>query len=54
VNAGQMKSLVNDSNNFVLLTIKPKDNVENEVFQGCDAKLKYDLYEVVNKYDEMF
>jgi hypothetical protein len=40
--------------NFVLLMIKPKDNVENEAFQGCDAKLKSDLYEVVNTYDEMF
>jgi hypothetical protein len=54
VNAGQMKKLVNVSKNFVLLMIKPKDNVEKEVFQGCDAKLKSDLYEVVNQYDEMF
>jgi hypothetical protein len=54
VNAGQMKRLVNDSNNCVLLMIKPKDNVEKEAFQGCDAKLKSDLYEVVNEYDEMF
>jgi hypothetical protein len=28
VNAGQMKRLVNASNNFVLLMIKPKENVE--------------------------
>ena len=34
--------------------IKPKDDIENKVFQGCDAKLKSDLYEVVNQYDEMF
>jgi hypothetical protein len=34
--------------------IKLKDNVEKEDLEGCDAKLKYDLYEVVNKYDEMF
>jgi hypothetical protein len=54
VNAGQMKRLVNASKNFVLFMIKPKDNIENEVFQGCDAKLKSDLYEVVNQYDEMF
>jgi hypothetical protein len=54
VNAGQMKRLVNASKNFVLLMIKPKDNIEKEVFQGCDAKLKSDLYEVVNQYDEMF
>jgi hypothetical protein len=54
VNAGQMKRLVNASKNFVLLMIKPKDDIENEVFQGCDAKLKSDLYEVVNQYDEMF
>ena len=55
VNAGQMKRLVNASKNFVLLMIKPKGNIEKEVFQGCDAKLKSDLYEVVNQiYDEMF
>jgi hypothetical protein len=54
VNAGQMKRLVNASKNFVLLMIKPKDNIENKFFQGCDAKLKSDLYEVVNQYDEMF
>jgi hypothetical protein len=54
VNVGQMKRLVNASNNFVLLMIKPKDDIENESFQGCDTKLKSDLYEVVNQYDEMF
>jgi hypothetical protein len=54
VNVRQMKRLVNASKNFVLLMIKPKDNVEKESFQGCDANLKSDLYEVVNQYDEMF
>jgi hypothetical protein len=32
VNAGQMKRLVNASKNIVLLMIKPKYNIENEVF----------------------
>jgi hypothetical protein len=50
----KMKRLVNARNNFVLLMIKPKDDIKNEVFQGFDAKLKSDLYEVVNQYDEMF
>jgi hypothetical protein len=54
VNVGQMKRLVNASNNFVLLMIKHKDNVEKESFQGCDEKFKSDLYKVVNQYDEMF
>jgi hypothetical protein len=54
VNVGQMKRLVNVSKNFVLLMIKPKDNIEKEDFQGCDSKLKSDLYEVVNQYDKMF
>jgi hypothetical protein len=54
INAGQMKRLVNASKNFVLLMIKPKDDVENESFQGCDTKLKSNLFEVVNQYDEMF
>lgn len=34
--------------------IKPKENVENDAFQGCDARLKSNLYEVVSTYDEMF
>jgi hypothetical protein len=54
INAGQMKRLVNASKNFVLLMIKPKDDIENEAFQDCDKKLKSDLYEVVTQYDEMF
>jgi hypothetical protein len=54
VNASQMKRLVNASKTIILLMIKPKDNVENEAFQGCDEKLKFDLYVVVNQYDEMF
>jgi hypothetical protein len=54
VNVGQMKRLVNVSKNIFLLMIRPKDNVEKEAFPGCDSKLKSDLYEVVNQYDEMF
>ena len=54
VNVGQMKRLVNASKNFVLLMIKARDNFEKEVFQCCDEKLKSDLYEFVNQYDEMF
>jgi hypothetical protein len=53
-NAGQMKRIVNGSKNLVLFMIKPKDNDEEEVLQGCDAKLKSDLYEVVNENVEMF
>ena len=49
-----MKRLVNASKNFVLLMIKPKEDIETEAFQGCDTKLKSDLYEVVNQYDEIF
>jgi hypothetical protein len=54
INAGQMKRLVNASKNFVLLMIKPKNDVENEAFQGCDTKLKSNLFEVFNQYDDMF
>jgi hypothetical protein len=54
INAGQMKRLVNASKNFVLLMIKPKDDVENKEFLGCDEKLKFSLFEVVNQYDDMF
>ena len=38
-----MKILVNSSNNFMLLMIKPKNDVDYEAFKGCDPKLKYDL-----------
>ena len=34
VNAGQMKTLANSSKNFVLLIIKPKNDVDNEAFKG--------------------
>ena len=54
INAGQMKRLVNASQNFVLLMIKPKKDVENEAFDGCDSKLKSSLFEVVNQYEDMF
>ena len=54
VNVGQMKRLVNSSKNFVLLMIKPKDNVDNEAFKGYDSNLKFELVYVVNQYDEMF
>ena len=47
VSVGQMKRLVNASKNFVLFMIKPKYTAKSEVFQGCDAKLKHDLVEVV-------
>ena len=54
VNARQMKKLVNLSKNFVLLMIKPKDDVDNESFKGCDSNFQYELVDVVNQYDEMF
>jgi hypothetical protein len=54
INVGQMKRLVNSSKNFVLLMIKPKDDIENEAFQGCGTNLKSYLYEVVTQYDETF
>ena len=54
VNVGQMKGLINSSKNFVLLMVKQKSDVENEAFQGCDSRLKYDLVEIANQYDEMF
>ena len=48
-NAGKMERLVNSSKNFVLLMIKPKNDVDYEAFQGCDPKLRYYLIEVVNQ-----
>ena len=54
VNVGQMKSLVNASKNSVLLMIKKKDDVDYESFEGCDEKLKYDLFYVVSQHGDMF
>ena len=51
---GQVKRLVNSSKNFVLLMIKPKADVNHESFEGCDPKLKSDLYDVVNARHGMF
>ena len=48
VNARQVKGLVNSSKSFVLLMIKPKDDVNHESFEGCDPKLKSNLYGVVH------
>ena len=49
-----MKRLIKSIKNFVLLMVKQKNDVDNESFQGCDSKLKYDLVDVVKKHDEMF
>ena len=54
VNARQMKRLVNASKNFMLLMIKKKNDIDYEYFEGCDNKLKSDLFEVVSKHGEMF
>ena len=54
VNSGQMKRLVNSSKNFVLLMIKPRNDVDNGAFKGCDSILKSELVDVVNQYYEMF
>ena len=54
VNTGQMKRLVNASKKFVLLMIKKKNDIDYESFEGCDEKLKSDLFDVVRKHGEMF
>ena len=54
VNAGKMKRLVNASKNFVLLMIKKKDDVDYEYFDGCDEKMKSELFDVVSQHGEMF
>ena len=54
VNAGQMKRLLNASKKFVLLVIKKKNYIDYEYFEGCDDKLKSNLFDVVSKHGEMF
>ena len=34
--------------------VKKNNDVENEAFQCCDSRLKSDLVETINQYDEMF
>ena len=34
--------------------IKPKVDINHEYFEGCDPKLKSELYDVVNGHHEMF
>ena len=54
VNVGHVERLVKSSKNFVLLMIKPKDDINHELFEGCDPKFKSNLYDVVNAHHEMF
>ena len=54
VNARQMKRLVNASKNCVLLMIKKNNDIDYEYFEGCDDKLKSDLFDVVIKHGDMF
>ena len=54
VNAGKMKRLVNSSKNFMILMIKPENDIDYEVFDGYNLNLKTDLVDVLNQSDEMF
>ena len=54
VNAGKMKRLVNASKNFVLLMVMKKNDIDYEYFEGCDDKLKSNLFDVVRNHGEMF
>jgi len=54
VTVGQMKRVVNASNNFVLLMIKSKDIDESKAFIGFDSNLKNQLVELVNTSENMF
>jgi len=49
-----MKRLVNESKNVVLLMIKKNNDIYYEYFEGCDEKLKSNLFDVVSKNGEMF
>ena len=37
VNAGQVKRLVNLSKKFMLLMIKPDNDIDYEAFDGCNS-----------------
>ena len=48
-----MKILVNSSKNFMLLMIKPENDIDYEVFDGCNSNLKIDLVDVVGQSDDV-
>jgi len=54
VNARKMKGLVNLSNNFMLIMVKPRNDVDIEDFKGFDLNFKSELVDLVNQYDEFF
>ena len=54
INAGQMKRIVNVSQNFALLMIKHECVEESKDFQGNDSSLKSDFIVVSNSCDKMF
>ena len=54
VNAGKMKRLVNSGKTFVLFMIKQNNDMNYEYFEGCDDKLKFDLFDVLTQHGEMF
>ena len=39
---------------FELLMVNKKNDIYYESFEGCDEKLKSDLFDVVSKHGEMF
>jgi hypothetical protein len=49
-----MKRLVNISRNFILMTVKGKDDDKSNAFKGCDPKHKYELVNIFSNYDEVF
>ena len=46
--------LVNARNIFLLVIVKAKDDDKSKAFKGCDPKHKYELFEIVSSYDEVF
>ncbi len=54
VTAGQMKRLVNASNNFVLMMVKFKNDEISKSFEGCDPRHKSEMIEIVSDYDDLF
>lgn len=54
VNTGQIKRIVNASQNFAFLMIKHEDVEESKAFQGYESSLKSDFIDVSNSCDKMF
>jgi hypothetical protein len=54
VSAGQMKRLITNNKRYVLMVVKEKYVETYDAFQGCDPSHKWELIDILSKYDDIF